>query len=270
MVIGKLYKEYQNRLKSANALDFDDLIYKTVELLESFPEELEYYQNRFRYIMVDEYQDTNHAQFRLVQLLSQKHQNLCVVGDDDQSIYRFRGATIENILNFEKQFQNAVVIRLEQNYRSTKTILEAANDVIAHNAGRKEKTLWTDLEDGKKIIWYKAVDETDESRFVAEKIAKEVQNGASYQDFAVLYRMNAQSNNIERMFVKEKIPYHIYGGTRFYDRKEIKDVLAYMTILYNPFDMVRFKRIVKNQSVARRCYHGNARKHYERFGNFSN
>lgn len=244
MVIRKLYKEYQNRLKSANALDFDDLIYKTVELLESFPEELEYYQNRFRYIMVDEYQDTNHAQFRLVQLLSQKHQNLCVVGDDDQSIYRFRGATIENILNFEKQFQNAVVIRLEQNYRSTKTILEAANDVIAHNAGRKEKTLWTDLEDGKKIIWYKAVDETDESRFVAEKIEKEVQNGASYQDFAVLYRMNAQSNNIERMFVKEKIPYHIYGGTRFYDRKEIKDVLAYMTILYNPFDMVRFKRIV--------------------------
>lgn len=244
MVIGKLYKEYQNRLKSANALDFDDLIYKTVELLESFPEELEYYQNRFRYIMVDEYQDTNHAQFRLVQLLSQKHQNLCVVGDDDQSIYRFRGATIENILNFEKQFQNAVVIRLEQNYRSTKTILEAANDVIAHNAGRKEKTLWTDLEGGKKIIWYKAVDETDESRFVAEKIEKEVQNGASYQDFAVLYRMNAQSNNIERMFVKEKIPYHIYGGTRFYDRKEIKDVLAYMTILYNPFDMVRFKRIV--------------------------
>lgn len=244
MVIGKLYKEYQNRLKSANALDFDDLIYKTVELLESFPEELEYYQNRFRYIMVDEYQDTNHAQFRLVQLLSQKHQNLCVVGDDDQSIYRFRGATIENILNFEKQFQNAVVIRLEQNYRSTKTILEAANDVIAHNAGRKEKTLWTDLEDGKKIIWYKAVDETDESRFVAEKIEKEVQNGASYQDFAVLYRMNAQSNNIERMFVKEKIPYHIYGGTRFYDRKEIKDVLAYMTILYNPFDMVQFKRIV--------------------------
>ena len=244
MVIGTLYKEYQNRLKSANALDFDDLIYKTVELLESFPEELEYYQNRFRYIMVDEYQDTNHAQFRLVQLLSQKHQNLCVVGDDDQSIYRFRGATIENILNFEKQFQNAVVIRLEQNYRSTKTILEAANDVIAHNAGRKEKTLWTDLEDGKKIIWYKAVDETDESRFVAEKIEKEVQNGASYQDFAVLYRMNAQSNNIERMFVKEKIPYHIYGGTRFYDRKEIKDVLAYMTILYNPFDMVRFKRIV--------------------------
>ena len=244
MVIGKLYKEYQNRLKSANALDFDDLIYKTVELLESFPEELEYYQNRFRYIMVDEYQDTNHAQFRLVQLLSQKHQNLCVVGDDDQSIYRFRGATIENILNFEKQFQNAVAIRLEQNYRSTKTILEAANDMIAHNAGRKEKTLWTDLEDGKKIIWYKAVDETDESRFVAEKIEKEVQNGASYQDFAVLYRMNAQSNNIERMFVKEKIPYHIYGGTRFYDRKEIKDVLAYMTILYNPFDMVRFKRIV--------------------------
>ncbi len=244
MVMGKLYKEYQNRLKSANALDFDDLIYKTVELLESFPEELEYYQNRFRYIMVDEYQDTNHAQFRLVQMLSQKHQNLCVVGDDDQSIYRFRGATIENILNFEKQFQNAVVIRLEQNYRSTKTILEAANDVIAHNAGRKEKTLWTDLEDGKKIIWYKAVDETDESRFVAEKIEKEVQNGASYQDFAVLYRMNAQSNNIERMFVKEKIPYHIYGGTRFYDRKEIKDVLAYMTILYNQFDMVRFKRIV--------------------------
>ena len=244
MVIGKLYKEYQNRLKSANALDFDDLIYKTVELLESFPEELEYYQNRFRYIMVDEYQDTNHAQFRLVQLLSQKHQNLCVVGDDDQSIYRFRGATIENILNFEKQFQNAVVIRLEQNYRSTKTILEAANDVIAHNAGRKEKTLWTDLEDGKKIIWYKAVDETDESRFVAEKIEKEVQNGASYQDFAVLYRMNAQSNNIERMFVKEKIPYHIYGGTRFYDRKEIKDITSYLRLINNTDDNVALVRVI--------------------------
>ena len=243
-LLREIYKRYQNRCLQAGAMDFDDLLLQTNILFRDFPDILTKYQQKFNYILVDEYQDTNHAQFRLVQLLSQKHQNLCVVGDDDQSIYRFRGATIENILNFEKQFQNAVVIRLEQNYRSTKTILEAANDVIAHNAGRKEKTLWTDLEDGKKIIWYKAVDETDESRFVAEKIEKEVQNGASYQDFAVLYRMNAQSNNIERMFVKEKIPYHIYGGTRFYDRKEIKDVLAYMTILYNPFDMVRFKRIV--------------------------
>ena len=244
MVIGKLYKEYQNRLKAANALDFDDLIYKTVELLESFPEELTYYQNRFQYIMVDEYQDTNHAQFRMVQLLSQTHQNLCVVGDDDQSIYRFRGATIENILSFEQQFEQAYVIRLEQNYRSTKTILNAANAVIAHNTDRKDKHLWTDLEDGKKIIWYKAIDETDESRFVTDTIKKHIETGASYQDFAILYRMNAQSNNIEHTFVKEGIPYHIYGGTRFYDRKEIKDVLAYMTILYNPYDMVRFKRIV--------------------------
>lgn len=244
MVIGKLYKEYQKRLKAANALDFDDLIYKTVELLELFPEEMSYYQNRFQYIMVDEYQDTNHAQFRMVQLLSQAHQNLCVVGDDDQSIYRFRGATIENILSFEQQFENAYVIRLEQNYRSTKTILNAANAVIAHNAARKEKHLWTNLEDGKKIIWYKAVDETDESRFVADTIQKCIANGASYQDFAILYRMNAQSNNIEHTFVKEGIPYHIYGGTRFYDRKEIKDILAYMTILYNPYDMIRFKRIV--------------------------
>lgn len=244
MVIGKLYKEYQNRLKAANALDFDDLIYKTVELLESFPEELTYYQNRFQYIMVDEYQDTNHAQFRMVQLLSQAHQNLCVVGDDDQSIYRFRGATIENILSFEQQFEQAYVIRLEQNYRSTKTILNAANAVIAHNAGRKDKHLWTNLEDGKKIIWYKATDEIDESCFVTDTIKKCIAAGASYQDFAILYRMNAQSNNIEHAFVKESIPYHIYGGTRFYDRKEIKDILAYMTILYNPYDMVRFKRIV--------------------------
>lgn len=244
MVIGKLYKEYQKRLKAANALDFDDLIYKTVELLELFPEELTYYQNRFQYIMVDEYQDTNHAQFRMVQLLSQTHQNLCVVGDDDQSIYRFRGATIENILSFEQQFKQVHVIRLEQNYRSTKMILNAANAVIVHNASRKDKHLWTNLEEGKEIVWYKATDETDESRFVTDTIKKCVADGTSYQDFAVLYRMNAQSNNIEHMFVKEGIPYRIYGGTRFYDRKEIKDILAYMTILYNPYDMVRFKRIV--------------------------
>jgi DNA helicase-2/ATP-dependent DNA helicase PcrA len=244
IVISRLYKTYQSRLQSANALDFDDLIYKTVELLENDPEELQYYQNRFRYVMVDEYQDTNHAQFRLVQLLSQNHQNLCVVGDDDQSIYRFRGATIENILSFEQQFPNAVVIRLEQNYRSTKTILQAANSVIAHNLSRKEKQLWTELETGEKIVWYKAIDETDESHFVVDTIEKGVAAGGSYQDYAILYRMNAQSNNIERALAKAKLPYRIYGGTRFYDRKEIKDILAYMTILYNPYDMVRFKRIV--------------------------
>ena len=241
--IPKLDDKYFAVKRKNDGVGLDDIMRDLQEVLTS--EYLPKPDISMKYLFIDEFQDSDLSQIKVacyfVKLLGAV---LFVVGDVKQSIYRFRGATIENILNFEKQFQNAVVIRLEQNYRSTKTILEAANDVIAHNAGRKEKTLWTDLEDGKKIIWYKAVDETDESRFVAEKIEKEVQNGASYQDFAVLYRMNAQSNNIERMFVKEKIPYHIYGGTRFYDRKEIKDVLAYMTILYNPFDMVRFKRIV--------------------------
>ncbi|MGN0593184.1 MAG: ATP-dependent helicase [Ruminococcus sp.] len=243
-VIAKLYAEYQNRLRASNALDFDDLIYLTVRLLEQFPEELTYYQNRFRYILVDEYQDTNHAQFRLIQLLAGKHRNLCVVGDDDQSIYRFRGATIENILSFEHTFPGSRVIRLEQNYRSTQTILHAANDVIANNQGRKEKRLWTEAGKGEPITWYKASDETDEASFVAKTIVQQVSSGSSYHDFAILYRMNAQSNALERMFIRNGIPYRIYGGTRFYDRKEVKDIMAYLSVIDNENDVLRFHRIV--------------------------
>ena len=243
-VIANLYAEYQNRLKASNALDFDDLIYLTVHLFEQYPQELEYYQNRFRYILVDEYQDTNHAQFRLIQLLAGKHQNLCVVGDDDQSIYRFRGATIENILSFEETFPGSKVVRLEQNYRSTETILNAANGVIANNAGRKEKKLWTELGEGSLITWYKASDETDEAAFVAKSIVQQVSDGASYRDFAILYRMNAQSNAMERMFIRNNIPYRIYGGTRFYDRKEIKDIMAYLSVINNENDTLRLHRII--------------------------
>lgn len=243
-VIAKLYGEYQRRLFASNAMDFDDLIYLTVRLFEQHPEELEYYQNRFRYILVDEYQDTNHAQFRLIQLLAGKHQNLCVVGDDDQSIYRFRGATIENILSFEETFPGSTVIRLEQNYRSTGTILQAANDVIANNQGRKTKRLWTEEDDGERIIWYKATDETDEAAFVAKTIVKQVADGAAYRDFAILYRMNAQSNALERMFIRNGIPYRIYGGLRFYDRKEVKDIMAYLSVINNENDALRFHRIV--------------------------
>ncbi|MGN0631667.1 MAG: ATP-dependent helicase [Ruminococcus sp.] len=243
-VVAKLYGEYQRRLYNSNALDFDDLIYLTVRLFENDTEQLEYYQNRFRYIMVDEYQDTNHAQFRLIELLAGKNNNLCVVGDDDQSIYRFRGATIENILSFENTFPGSKVIRLEQNYRSTQMILNAANDVISNNIGRKEKRLWTEAGDGEKITWYRAADETDEAVFVAKSIVEQINNGGSYSDHAVLYRMNAQSNAIERLFIRDNIPYRIYGGTRFYDRKEVKDILAYLDVINNENDSLRFHRIV--------------------------
>ena len=243
-IISKLYSVYQERMKSANALDFDDILVLTVELFEKFPEVLEKYQNRFRYIMVDEYQDTNHVQFRLVQLLADKYKNICVVGDDDQSIYRFRGADIENILGFEKQFSGAEVIRLEQNYRSTQTILDAANSVIRNNSGRKEKTLWTSGDKGDKIYWYKAVDENDESKFIISKIKEDYNKTGSYSGSAVLYRMNAQSNSIERELVKAGIPYRIYGGMRFYDRQEVKDVIAYLSFLNNNNDMLRFRRII--------------------------
>ena len=243
-VIAKLYAEYQNRMHASNAMDFDDLIYLTVRLFEQYPEELAYYQNRFRYILVDEYQDTNHAQFRLIQLLAGKYQNLCVVGDDDQSIYRFRGATIENILSFEHTFPGSRVIRLEQNYRSTQNILHAANDVIANNEGRKEKRLWTEAGKGERITWYKASDEADEAAFVTKTIMKQVSEGASYREFAILYRMNAQSNALERMFIRNNIPYRIYGGLRFYDRKEVKDIMAYLSVINNEFDALRFHRIV--------------------------
>lgn len=244
MTIARLYAEYQQRLFTSNALDFDDLIYLTVRLFENCPDELEYYQNRFRYILVDEYQDTNHAQFRLVQLLASKYMNLCVVGDDDQSIYRFRGATIENILSFEETFEGCKTVRLEQNYRSTQTILDAANSVIANNTGRKEKSLWTEYDGGDKITWYRAADGKDEASFVAKTIVEGVANGDSYSDYAILYRMNAQSNALEQMFIRNGIPYKIYGGTRFYERKEIKDILAYLSVINNEHDALRFHRIV--------------------------
>ncbi|MBQ7980673.1 MAG: UvrD-helicase domain-containing protein, partial [Oscillospiraceae bacterium] len=213
-------------------------------LFEQEPEVLAHYRNLYKYIMVDEYQDTNEAQFRLVSLLAGGHGNLCVVGDDDQSIYKFRGATIENILSFEEQFDNATVIRLEQNYRSTQNILSAANSVISNNLSRKEKKLWTDAGDGDKVTFFKAYDESAESRFVAETILEKVKDGASYKDFAVLYRMNAQSNSIERAFTHSGIPYKVIGGMRFYDRKEIKDMTAYLSVLNNNRDMLRFKRII--------------------------
>lgn len=243
-VIARVYKHYQSRMKTANALDFDDILTITVEIFEKFPEILEKYRNKYKYIMVDEYQDTNHVQFRLVSLLSDSHKNLCVVGDDDQSIYKFRGANIENILGFEDQFANSKVIRLEQNYRSTKTILNAANSVIGNNIGRKDKTLWTAGTDGEKVYWYKAADETDEADFIAEKISENYKKSGRYSENAVLYRMNAQSNSVEKALVRRGIPYKVYGGLRFLDRKEIRDVVAYLAFIYNHFDMTRFERII--------------------------
>lgn len=242
--VARLYAAYQQHLRESNALDFDDIIYLTVELFRRFPEELAKYQYRFPYVLVDEYQDTNHAQYQLISLLTHASGNLCVVGDDDQSIYRFRGATIENILGFEEEFPDCTVIRLEQNYRSTQNILDAANSVIANNTGRKSKHLWTNAGAGEKITWYRAADESDESAYVSDTILKQVKAGEKYSDHAILYRMNAQSNMLERALVHKGIPYRIYGGTRFYDRKEIKDILAYMSIVENPNDRVRFERIV--------------------------
>ena len=243
-VIAKLYKAYQDRLQSANALDFDDLIYQTVRVFEQNPDILEKYQNKYQYILVDEYQDTNHAQYRLVSLLSAKYHNLCVVGDDDQSIYRFRGATIENILSFEEQFPDCKTIKLEENYRSTQHILSSANSVIAHNKGRKQKSLRTSAGDGEPVHLIQVSDEKAESAFVADKIQAAVKSGKTYSDFAILYRMNALSNGVEKSLIRHKIPYRIYGGIRFQDRKEIKDVMAYLGILQNPFDTVRFERII--------------------------
>ncbi len=244
LAVAKIYREYQSRLKAANALDFDDIIMKTVELFEQEPEVLDHYRNFYKYIMVDEYQDTNVAQYKLVSLLADKFKNLCVVGDDDQSIYSFRGATVENILSFEDQFENCKVIRLEQNYRSTQNILSAANSVITNNLERKSKSLWTDKGDGEKVTVYKASDEASESRYVTERIAEGVKEGKKFSDFAVLYRMNAQSNSLEKAFTGASIPYRVIGGMRFYDRKEIKDVIAYLAVINNPADMLRFKRIV--------------------------
>lgn len=246
--IAAAYKEYQKRLKLADAMDFDDIIVNTVELFETCPDVLEYYQNKFRYIMVDEYQDTNHAQYRLVSLLAGKYGNLCVVGDDDQSIYRFRGATIENILSFEDEYKDCLVIKLEENYRSTQNILDAANEVISHNEKRKGKSLWTSNGSGEKINEIIAYDETDEAKLIAEKIfsltSGENDSKFSFSDIAVLYRMNAQSNAIEQVFVRSGIPYRVIGGQRFYDRLEIKDALAYLTVINNPSDEIRLRRII--------------------------
>lgn len=242
--IAKVYSMYQKSLKNADAMDFDDIIVNTVELLRSDSEVLEYYRNRFRYIMVDEYQDTNHAQYVLVSLLAGGHNNLCVVGDDDQSIYSFRGATIENILSFENQFADAEVIRLEENYRSTQTILDAANAVISNNSDRKGKNLWTSNGEGEKITCKVLYDDIAEGKFVADSIMDSSSDGGSFSDNAVLYRMNSQSNIIERALVKSGIPYRIIGGHRFYDRKEIKDALAYLAVISNPNDSVRLRRII--------------------------
>ena len=242
--IAELYSIYQKRLKSADAMDFDDMIVNTVRLLENNDDVLEYYTNKFRYVMVDEYQDTNYAQYVLVSLLASGRNNICVVGDDDQSIYRFRGATIENILNFEDDFKNAKTIRLEQNYRSTSNILNAANRVIANNTGRKGKTLWTDNGEGEKITVYTASDEREEARFVADSILENVRRGEKFSDHAVLYRMNAQSNSMENVFARSGISYKIIGGNRFFDRKEIKDVLAYLHLINNNNDDLRLRRII--------------------------
>ena len=242
--IAKVYREYEAQLKANNALDFDDLLVKTVQLLETQPDVLEYYQERFRYIMVDEYQDTNTVQFRLVRLLAGKYRNLCVVGDDDQSIYKFRGANIRNILDFEHEFPDAHVVRLEQNYRSTGNILNAANGVIRNNRNRKEKTLWTDNGEGEKIQLRQFDTAFDEAEYIAEDIKKEVQEGASYNDSAVLYRTNAQSRLFEEKFIAMNIPYKIVGGINFYARREIKDLLAYLKTVDNGQDDLAVRRII--------------------------
>ena len=243
-LISKIYTTYANRLKTAGAMDFDDLIFHTVKLLQNDAEAREYYQNRFRYVVVDEYQDTSVAQFHLVRLLAGGTNNVCVVGDDDQSIYKFRGATIENILNFEKVFAGAKTIRLEQNYRSTANILNAANSVIKNNMGRKGKTLWTESGDGEKIHHYTAINEQDEASHIADIIGEHLREGASLKDHAVLYRMNAQSNPIETYFARAGIPYRIVGGQRFFDRKEVKDINSYLAVIVNPRDDVRLRRII--------------------------
>ncbi len=238
------YKLYQQLLLKADAMDFDDIIVNTIKLLKKDKEVLDYYQNKFMYVHVDEYQDTNYAQYVLTSLFAGKYNNICVVGDDDQSIYKFRGATIENILNFEEHYKNATIIRLEQNYRSTGNILCAANEVIKNNTERKGKNLWTDAGDGEKITAYTADDETSEGMFIADEISSNVANGRKFSDHAVLYRTNAQSNAVERAFVRSGIPYKVFGGKRFYERKEIRDAIAYLTLVNNPSDTVKLKRVI--------------------------
>ena len=244
VTIAKAYQMYQQQLKEADAMDFDDLISCTVRLLQENSDVLTYYQRKFRYIMVDEYQDTNHAQYVLIKLLAQKSGNLCVVGDDDQSIYKFRGATIENILGFEKTFQNAKTIRMEQNYRSTQTILNAANAVIANNTERKGKTLWTENPVGNKIQTHTALNEQDEATYIGKQILDGVSKGRKFSDYAILYRMNTQSSALEKNFVKSGIPYRIIGGLRFYEHKEVRDMIAYLSVVNNSSDEIRLRRII--------------------------
>ncbi|MEE1016998.1 MAG: 3'-5' exonuclease [Ruminococcus sp.] len=242
--IAKIYEIYQARLKTSDAMDFDDLLCNAVELFKQCPDILEFYQRQFKYIMVDEYQDTNKVQYKFVSMLAQKHGNICVVGDDDQSIYKFRGATIENILSFENTFKGAKVIRLEQNYRSTSTILDAANGVISNNTIRKGKTLWTENPKGDKIELHTCDSERDEAMFVAKTIMDGVADGRKYSDYAVLYRTNAQSNAIEQALSRSGIPHRIIGGHRFYEREEIRDMVAYLQVVNNPHDDVRLSRII--------------------------
>lgn len=243
-IVAEVYALYEVLLKENAALDFDDLIMKTVELFKEAPDVLDYYQRKFQYIHVDEYQDTNRAQYELIKQLSAFHNNLCVVGDHDQSIYRWRGADIGIILSFEEDFPQAKVIKLEQNYRSTQRILNAANEVIKHNVTRKEKKLWTANPMGSKITYYQAENEHDEAYFIAKEIMAEVEGGRNWRDFAILYRTNAQSRVLEEVFVKANIPYQIIGGVKFYERKEIKDILAYLRLIANPHDDLSFKRII--------------------------
>ncbi len=242
--IAEVYKQYEKKLKENSALDFDDLLIKTLELLAQHPPVLEYYKQKFQYILVDEYQDTNRAQYELVRLLAGEKRNVCVVGDDDQSIYGWRGADIRNILDFEKDYPDAKVIKLEQNYRSTSSILEAANQVVAHNRGRKEKALWTDAGEGAPIELYEALDERDEAAWVCSKLRELMREKITPGDAAVLYRVNAQSRVIEEALVRSGIPYRVYGGLRFYDRKEVKDLVAYLRVLVNPDDEVSLRRII--------------------------
>lgn len=243
-IVAKCYKAYQKELRQSEAVDFDDLIMLTLRLFDQNPEVLTYYQQKFQYIHVDEYQDTNHAQYQLVKLLASRFKNICVVGDADQSIYGWRGADMQNILDFEKDYPKSKVVLLEENYRSTKTVLQAANEVIENNRNRRPKKLWTQNAEGEKITYYKASDENDEAIYVAGQIDQLVRSGKTYKDFAVLYRTNAQSRTIEEALLKSNIPYTMVGGTKFYSRKEIRDVISYLNLIANPSDNISFERVV--------------------------
>ena len=243
-IVAKCYTAYQKELRQSEAMDFDDLIMLTLRLFDQNPDVLTYYQQRYQYIHVDEYQDTNHAQYQLVKLLASRFKNICVVGDADQSIYGWRGADMQNILDFEKDYPEAKVVLLEENYRSTKTILQAANEVIRNNRNRRPKNLWTQNEDGEEIVYYRANDEQDEALFVARTIDQLTREGYSHKDFAVLYRTNAQSRTVEEALLKANIPYTMVGGTKFYSRKEIRDVISYLNLIANPSDNISYERVV--------------------------